>query len=134
MESLERTRRNMHTRFPNSLVQGYEAIIPTLLLPDPNDRHVLAVAIHARAECIITFNLDDFPKSVLQHHEIEVVPPDEFVLRLIRKVPVLVIQIAKNHRLSLSHPPLSVNEYLAMLEKQRLPKTVAFLSEHKNNI
>jgi len=53
-EKLERTRRNMDVHFPDSLVQGYTTIVPTLQLPDMNDRHVLAVAIHAKAKYIVT--------------------------------------------------------------------------------
>jgi len=34
----------------DALVVGYEDLIPGLQLPDPNDRHVLAAAIRARAD------------------------------------------------------------------------------------
>jgi len=133
-EKLERTRRKMDTHFPNSLVRGYEPIIPTLHLPDPNDRHVLAAAIHAKAECIVTFNLHDFPKSVLQRYEIEATSPDEIVLRLICEAPTFVLRVAKSHRLSLTRPSFSPSEYLAMLAKQRLPQTVAFLRKHESEV
>ena len=56
---VERTRQEMDTRFPNSSIRGYEPLIPTLELPDPNDRHVLAVAIFAEAKYIVTTNLND---------------------------------------------------------------------------
>ena len=44
---LERTRRLMDQVNPKCLVRGYEARIPTLTLPDENDRHVLAAAAGA---------------------------------------------------------------------------------------
>ena len=133
-EKLERTCQKMDFHFPNGLVRGYEAITPTLSLPDPNDRHVLAVAIHAKAECIVTFNLDDFPKTILLPYGIEAVSPDKFVLRLFQDDPRHVLQAVRNHRLSLQRPVKSVNEYLATLEKQGLPKTVVFLREYEANI
>ena len=52
-EKLERTRQKMDFHFPSALVHEYEFLIPTLQLPDSNDRHVLAVAIQAKAEYIV---------------------------------------------------------------------------------
>ena len=132
--SLERTRRQMETEFKNSLTNGYEHFIPTLQLPDPSDRHVLAVAIHVNAKYIVTFNLDDFPNEILQLYGIEAISPDECVLRLLRQDSRPVFQAVKNHRLSLTRPSKMVEEYLATLEKQGLAKTVAFLRKHKDDI
>ena len=124
----------MDIHFPDNLVQGYESIVSMPQLPDPDDLHVLAVAIHAKAEYIITFNLADFPNTILQSYHIEAVAPDEFVLRLIQIFPSRVLWAVKKHRLHLIRPPKSVDEYLATLEKQGLPKTAAFLQKHRDNI
>jgi len=133
-ERLESTCRKMDACFPNGLVHGYEAITPTLTLPDPKDRHVLAVTIHVKAEYIVTFNLDDFPQTVLSSYGIKAVSPEEFVLLLIRDDPLHVLKTVQKHRLSLINPPKTVEEYLATLVKQGLPKTVAFLRRHEKDI
>ena len=133
-ENVERARKEMNSHFPDSLVRGYEAIITTLTLPDPNDRHVLAAAIHAKVKYIVTFNLGDFPKAILQLYGIEAVSPDEFVQQLIQQVPRPFLLAVNHHRLSLIRPPKTVEEYLATLEKQGLPRTVTFLREHTNDI
>ena len=44
-ERLERTRDLMNEHIFDSLVTGYEDLIPSLELPDADDRHVLAAAI-----------------------------------------------------------------------------------------
>jgi hypothetical protein len=103
-------------------------------LPDSKDRHVLAAAIHAEAEYIVTFNLRHFPKTVLQPYGIESISPDELVMRLVQQAPPPILQAAKTHRLSLICPSKTVDENLATLEKQGLPKTVAFLREHERDI
>jgi len=133
-ENLERTRREMDYHFPDGLVRGYEFIIPTLTLPDPGDRHVLAAAIHVKAKYIVTLNLKHFPKTALEPYGIEAVSPEEFVLQLIQNDPNHVLQAVKDHRRELTRPPKTVDEYLATLEKQHLPKTVAFLREHKGEL
>src|SRR5688500_11622711 len=69
-ERIERTRDLMNSAVRDSLVTGYESLTQTLALPDANDRHVLAAAIHARAEIIVTFNRKDFPSIALQPHGI----------------------------------------------------------------
>ncbi len=50
----------MNEAVPDSLVEGYQDLIAGLRLPDEDDRHVLAAAIHCNASAIITFNLKDF--------------------------------------------------------------------------
>ena len=49
-------------------------------LPDADDVHVLAAAIGGHADCIVTWNLKDFPSDVLEVHGIEAVDPDSFII------------------------------------------------------
>jgi hypothetical protein len=111
----------------DALVEGYEDLIPTLSLPDENDRHVVAAAIRGQAQVIVTMNLKDFPSEVLQQYEIEALHPDEFILQLIDLAPNVVMDAAEAHRRSLKNPPKSIEEFLASLEAQGLPKSVAAL-------
>ena len=89
-----------------------------------NDRHVLAAAIKSDANYIITFNLKDFPKKVLDKHKIEAINPDDFIIKLINHKSKEVLEAAKTHRERLKNSPKSVSEYLLTLEKQKLKKTV----------
>ena len=62
-KKLENTKRLMEIAVPDALVDKmrYQPLISNLNLPDKNDRHVLATAIAAQAQLIVTFNLKDFP-------------------------------------------------------------------------
>ena len=75
-ERLARTRTLMNEAVRDSVINGYEDLIDSLTLPDPDDRHVLAAAIHGDAEVIVTFNLKDFPAATLDHFGIEAQHPD----------------------------------------------------------
>jgi predicted nucleic acid-binding protein len=69
-EQLERTRTLMNAHVRDCLVGNYESLISSLSLPDPDDRHVLAAAIRARADVIVTFNLKDFPAEALEKRKV----------------------------------------------------------------
>lgn len=125
--SLARCRELMNEHVPDSLVVGYESLIPTLSLPDPDDRHVLAAAIHGGAGVIVTFNLRDFPASTLANHSIEAVHPDEFITNLWTESPDAVIDAARRQRASLKKPPKTAAELLAALEWCGLKATVDLL-------
>ncbi len=124
-QKLERTRRLMDKAALDALVEGYEDLIPSLSLPDENDRHVLAAAIRGEAQVIVTMNLKDFPNEILQKYEIEAHHPDEFILHLIDLAPDAVMDAAETHRQSLKNPPKSIEKFLASLEAQGLPESVA---------
>jgi predicted nucleic acid-binding protein len=126
-EQLERTRDMMNAHVEHCLVEGYEALIPGLTLPDPEDRHVLAAAIRAGAQVIVTFNLTDFPGAVLQPLGIEAQHPDDFVTYLLDLEPGTVCAAVKRQRESLKKPPKTVGEYLATLSRLSLTQTVTRL-------
>jgi hypothetical protein len=132
--SLKRCRDLMDAHVPDCLVTGYEPLIPTLTLPDLDDRHVLAAAVHGGAGVIVTFNLGDFPAAVLGPYGLEAVHPDEFVVRLFEESPESVLEAVRRQRAALKRPPKTAAEYLATLEQCRLTETVSRLRAHEGEI
>lgn len=130
-ERLEITRAKMDLHVRDCLVFEYEELIGDLKLPDPNDRHVLAAAIKANAQTIVTYNLADFPPSAVIKYGIDAQHPDDFLRYLIDLSPSKVIRTVQETRLSLKSPPKNSEEYLAILEKQSLPQTVAYLRDYE---
>jgi predicted nucleic acid-binding protein len=126
-DQLEKTRRLMNTATRDCLVEGYDVLIESVKLPDKDDRHVLAAAIHARANLIVTFNLKDFPPKALRPHKIEAIHPDDFIMRLIEEDFAAVCNAARVHRARLRNPPKSTEEYLSTLSEYGLTKTVEHL-------
>ena len=123
-EQLERSRDLMNAHVRDCLVAGYEDLIDGLALPDPDDRHVLAAAIRAGVNVIVTFNLKDFPPDALGKYGIEAEHPDDFVVHLLGTDSAAVCAAVKRHRLSLKRPPKSVAAYLEALERHGLVRTV----------
>ncbi len=100
----------MNKHAADALVTGYEELIEGLRLPDPDDRHVLAAAIRARADVIVTCNLRDFPADALSPYGIEAQHPDEFIMNLLDLAPGLVAAAAGDHLESLKKPPKTAKE------------------------
>lgn len=129
-EKLHRTRDLMNAAAPDSMVEDFLDLIPTLSLPDADDRHVLAAAIASSSSGIVTFNLSDFPVRSLSRHHIEAIHPDEFIVRHLEANEASVVVAAQRCRARLKNPPRTAVEYLETLERQGLPRTVAELRRH----
>lgn len=117
----------MNGAIRDALVTGYEQLIGAIDLPDQDDRHVLAAAIKAHAQLIITENLKDFPESALTRWNIEAQSPDEFLLDLIDLDQQTVYAQVQRIVDSWKHPPGTVEDVLSSLEHVGMVETVAAL-------
>ena len=134
LAALERTRRLMDRHALDALVEGYEELIPTLNLPDADDRHVLAAAIHTGATIIVTWNLKDFPRRALKPYGIEACNPDDFLLSIWPTRRSQILDGLRTQRASLVNPPQSPAQFLESLERQKLTRFVAALRAHKDEL
>lgn len=104
-EKLDRTRDLMNAAIADVLVTGYEQLVEALDLPDPDDRHVLAAAIKAKAQVIVTFNLEDFPDETMRLYEIEAKHPDDFLLDIFNLDGLALHRIVQAIADSWKNPP-----------------------------
>lgn len=124
---LERTRRLMNDSVRDCLIRGFEELIEEIQLPDPSDRHVVAAAVHGGVNVIVTYNIKDFPRSVLRAFGLEAVTPDLFVSGLMDLDQEAIVESIRIQRTRLHKPPMTAVELLTRLEGQRLVETVARL-------
>ena len=126
---LERTRHLMDAHARDALIHDFEDLIPSLSLPDPNDRHVLAAAIRGRADVIVTYNTRDFPPAAVGAYGIDVQHPDEFLTHVLDIAPGTVLAALQRLRQSLRNPSIPADQYLSRLEQHGLASFVAKLKE-----
>jgi len=126
-EKLARTRTLMLTAIRDGLVLDHGPLIEALELPDPDDRHVLATAIKARAQTIVTFNLKDFPEDRLTPWQVEGQHPDEFVHDLIDLKKTTVFGAVQRMADATNKPPMTVDEVLTRLSRCGLVESVEAL-------
>ena len=71
----------IRTHFEDSQVENHQPLIGAME-NDENDRHVLAAAVKAGAQTIVTFNLKHFKAEVLAPWNVEAQHPDVFLNHL----------------------------------------------------
>jgi predicted nucleic acid-binding protein len=126
-EKLGTLRDLMNKAVRDCLVTGYEPLIESLRLPDPDDRHVLAAAIKSSAQVIVTTNLRHFPEAELRRWNVEAKSPDDFVLDQINIDARIVYSCVREIANSRRNPPDTVDDVLAELERAGLVQSVAAL-------
>lgn len=119
----------IETKFPEAIVTGYDALIETLELPDPDDRHVLAAAIRCGAQQIITDNLKDFPPDTLAEFDIEAISADEFLSHTFDLYSYNALPVIREIRNRYDKPPFTPSEFIMDLTAKGLPKLAAQLRD-----
>lgn len=105
----------LRAQFPEAIVIGHELLIPTLT-NDEKDRHVLAAAIKAGAQVIITNNLRHFPASALAAHNVEALTPDAFLCDVFDLYPETIAAILHQQAADMRQPK-TVDDVLRGLQR-----------------
>ncbi len=120
MGRLERTRDLMKAALPMADVRGYEPLIPGIVLPDPDDRHVVAAAVAGGASVVVTWNTSDFPEAELARHGLRRETPDQFSLGLYAAASEAVLAAVANARMNLRVSTPTADGFASALVQQGL--------------
>lgn len=132
---LERVAELMNSAVLDCLVTGFESLEAGLTsLPDHDDRHVVAAAIHCGAQEIVTFNLRHFPEAALLPYGIRAVHPDLFVEHLLDLNAEAVCEAVRRIRRRLVNPPRSAQEMIANYDNQGLAVSASILAGRVNSL
>lgn len=131
---LERTRDQMNKAVRDCLVTGYDALLPSLHLPDSGDCHVLAAAIVGHCTVIVTQNRRHFPAKALAPYGIKTQHPDDFLCHHLTLTPGAFCAAVQKVRARLKKPPYTAKQYLATLAHQGLRATALQLAQFSDLI
>jgi len=126
-ENLDLLCERMRNAVADSMVTGYEDLVENLKLPDADDRHVLAAAIRAHAQVIVTSNLKHFPADYLAQFDIEAKTPDDFVVDQLGINDTAVFACVQQIADTRARPPNTVAGILEELERSGLVLAAAQL-------
>jgi predicted nucleic acid-binding protein len=108
--------------FPEAIIEvpvGLEQVMTN----DPKDRHVLATAVTAKADVIVTNNIADFKEKDLAPWNIKAQSPDDFMSQLFDEYPDSIVRLLQQQSEKYKNPPKTVAELIGFLEKKAgMPK------------
>jgi len=114
-EHLDKTFAAMRRAFPEAMVEGYEHLVDSMT-NHPGDRHVLAAAVAAEADTIVTINTRHFSAEACEPHGVSVQTPDALLCDLADTWPQLVVAVLSAQAARKTRPPMSMAEMLDRLE------------------
>ena len=97
----------------------------SVVLPDPNDVHVVGSAFAGDASLICTYNLTDFPADALHPHRLSAAHPDSLALAILEVDEDAVLTVLVHHARALRKPPTTLDRLLATLDARGLTRFVA---------
>lgn len=117
----------LRAQHPDASINASQALIETLYLPDLDDRHVLASAIEAKADILLTANLKDFPTRTLSSHGVVRRDPDGFLLEIAHESAAFreVVEAVRLKTEKISNRPQPMRP---LLKRARLPRLAKFLT------
>lgn len=139
---LDETTRNLIGKFDftpesaDTLVMRLEAYLPSALIEvkkrdetrvakvemDAKDRHVLAAALSAKADVLLTDNTDHFPREWMAKRGVELVDSGMLLVRLAEEYPDI---LRAAHRLGVNSRPQTEEQVFAILERITSTEVVA---------
>lgn len=116
-EGVDRYLRTLSMAFPEASVADWGHLEGKVKLHDPDDRHVVAAAIKANADVIVTSNLADFPAGNLKCFGLRAMSPDAFLVMLFDGDPEEAMSVMRSLVDSKKHPPRTMQEETKRLRK-----------------
>lgn len=139
--AITKRRAQMDRAFPAALVPRRDGLVTRIertcrTAAQRKDAHVVATAIAASADVIVTTNIGDFDPRVLESHGLTKQRPDAFLLGLLRNDAASVLDGVRRHRASLKGGSMTVEAYLSELAgpKAEVPRFAASLTAHGDAI
>jgi predicted nucleic acid-binding protein len=128
--SIENRRDRMNDAIPDAKVSGYEHRIQGIAFPDPNDRHVVALALECGASLIVTGDKKHFNERSLTRYGLRRISPDDLLCWRLEDQPDFVVEVTDMARLALTKSRPGWEAYLDMLNKSGLPRFAAMLRRY----
>lgn len=114
--------------WPSAERAAAPGVAARLWLPDADDVHVLAVAVDAGADMIMTLNAKDFPRGTLAEEGLERIDPDGYLMSLWLEHPAALEDVGQAVLEQARQLSGKEWEMRGLLKKARLPRLAKALA------
>jgi predicted nucleic acid-binding protein len=128
-QGIEGRRDAMNRAMPHAKIAGHQRRIDSIAFADPDDAHVIAAAIEAGADFIITCDRAFLETGALSGYPFSALHPDALLSRIMERERVLFVEMIESARRSLRNTDPTLPEYVAMIEQTGLPLVAGRLRE-----
>ena len=122
----------LRANWPTSERPAAPGLAARLWLPDADDVHVLAVAVDAGADIIMTLNAKDFPRGTLAEEGLERVDPDSYLMRLWPEHDTAISAVSEQILKAAQQMSGRDWDMRGLMKKARLPRLAKALSSQMN--
>ena len=119
----------LQASWPKAMRPAAPHVAQRLWLPDTDDVHVLAVAVDASADMLMTLNAKDFPRGTLAEEGISRVDPDSYLMQLWMETPKDIEAAAQDVLETAQRLSGQEWDMRGLLKKARLPRLAKALSD-----
>lgn len=105
----------MNWAFDDSCVHGWEPLVGSYRLPDPDDEHLVAAAVVGGAQVIVSDNIKDLPTDKLPDG-LDVVTAAQFAHDTVSVAPAQALAALRQISARYVDPPRTVDNLLSILD------------------
>ncbi|WP_433516258.1 hypothetical protein ACQP2T_12270 [Nonomuraea sp. CA-143628] len=88
---------------------------------DDKDRHILAAAVCASADALVTFNIKDFPTRSREPYDVDMLTPDTFLLGMLDAAPRTVMRTLHDQAAAYKRDPRTLWGLMTAIERAGAP-------------
>jgi predicted nucleic acid-binding protein len=120
----------MNAILPSAMVDRDSSLTMAAILPHANDQGILADAVTAECDVLLTFNLRHFPATALTKLDLPLraEDPDKLLVTLITTQPIKTFSALRAAQAAFRAPPLNRPAFLALIRKIGLPQSSELLA------
>lgn len=105
----------LHRAFPHAAVAGFDSLVDRFDLPDADDCHVVAAAVHGECDLLVTYNDEHFPDAAAEPFDLLAVSVEDALVLFAGWFQTRLVDVVERQIAALRRPAMSPEAFLERL-------------------